>query len=123
MATSTGKSGPMWKGDSRISRKQERVFEHFSAEDRIRETFAELLQRNAIETLRSEQPYAHFFREVKVIADDERIILMGRVPSFYLKSILQNRLSQAFPSIQIDNRVMVVNVQGISSVNDCDRCE
>lgn len=123
MATSTGRTGPNQRSETKVSSEINRVFGHRSTEDQMREAFCELLERSAVETLRSEQPYAHFFREVKVVADEERLILTGRVPSFYLKSVLQNRLSQVFPSIQIDNRVMVVNVQGISSVNDGDACE
>ena len=60
-------------------------------------------------------PFPHFFREVTVTAEASRFVLNGQVPTYYLKSILQNRLQRAFPRMTIDNRVAVINSYGLSS--------
>lgn len=44
-----------------------------------------------------------------------RLVLMGRLPSFYLKQLLQTSL-QGLPGVQrIENRVNVVSTTGLSS--------
>jgi len=122
VATSLTKTDLDRRDERSLSRGFRRRSESALAEVAAREAFCELLERNAIETLRSETPYAHYFREVKILAQEECLILTGRVCSFYLKSVLQNRLSRAFPAIQIDNRVLVVSSQGLSSVPGEDHC-
>jgi BON domain len=44
------------------------------------------------------------------------LVIRGRVPTFYLKQLLQDALKQLDGVQQIDNRVDVVAANGISSV-------
>lgn len=46
-----------------------------------------------------------------------RLVLMGHLPSFYLKQMLQTTLRGLAGVERIENRVIVVSSNGISSVN------
>ena len=80
--------------------------------------FLRHLERVVYETLFSETPYSHFFRDVAVVIEKRVIQLFGRVPSYYLKSVLQSRLQHALPSFEVENRVRVVSATGLSSAWD-----
>jgi hypothetical protein len=45
------------------------------------------------------------------------LVIRGRVPTFYLKQLLQDALKEIEGVRRLDNRVEVVAVQGLSSVN------
>ena len=46
----------------------------------------------------------------------DQLVIQGRVPSFYLKQLLQDALKRLEGVQRIDNRVAVVACDGISSV-------
>ena len=45
------------------------------------------------------------------------LVIRGRVPTFYLKQLLQDALKQVDGVRRIDNRVEVVAFEGLSSVH------
>lgn len=60
-------------------------------------------------------PYRYYFRNVAFEFDEGVLAIYGRVPSFYLKQVLQTVLA-GLPDIErIDNQVEVVNSAGLSS--------
>lgn len=79
------------------------------------EVHQEHLLRAIHETLFGEAPYAHYFKDVEISIDECEVRLTGRVPSFYLKSVLQTRLQHACGSLHIENSVSVVSACGLSS--------
>ncbi len=53
---------------------------------------------------------------IEMECQNDQLVLMGRLPSFYLKQVLQTTL-RGLPGIRkIDNRVDVVSPTGLSSV-------
>jgi len=61
-------------------------------------------------------PYWYYFKSIAYEFDEGVLTLRGRVPSFYLKQVLQEVLAD-LPAIEwIDNHVEVVNSSGLSSV-------
>jgi hypothetical protein len=52
--------------------------------------------------------YRFSFKQVSWSVEEEKLVLKGRVPSFYLKQILQTLLSGIQNIRQIDNRVDVI---------------
>jgi hypothetical protein len=72
------------------------------------------LEQRAREILAS---HSHFVGRTHVFefeVRDDIVIVRGRVPSFYLKQMLQNALKN-LPGVRwIDNRVMVVSDYGIN---------
>lgn len=63
-------------------------------------------------------PYAFVFCDVCFQYRDGRLILSGRVPSFYLKQVLQELLRGIANVQQIENDVDVVCSNGLSSVRN-----
>jgi hypothetical protein len=60
--------------------------------------------------------FALHWREITCSYEEGVLILEGRVPSFYLKQVLQTTL-KGIPGVRrIDNRVDVVSAAGLSSV-------
>jgi BON domain len=59
--------------------------------------------------------YAFCFRDVSLRSADGVLIIRGRVPSFYLKQVLQTLLRGIDGVDQIDNQVDVVSSSGLSS--------
>jgi BON domain len=47
---------------------------------------------------------------------DNVLVVRGRVPTFYLKQLLQNALMQLAQVRRVDNRVEVVSCEGLSSI-------
>jgi len=65
--------------------------------------------------------HCHFRGRVddfQFVQDDNVLIVRGRVPSFYLKQVLQTALMDVEGVRQIDNQVDVVCCYGLSSVRD-----
>ena len=56
------------------------------------------------------------FRLVKWTYRDEVLTLGGKVPSFYLRQLLQKQLQSVAEVREINNRVDVVTSEGLSSV-------
>jgi hypothetical protein len=54
-------------------------------------------------------------------ASGDALIVSGRVPSFYLKQLVQTVLSELDHVSRIDNRVAVVCVHGVSSCSEVTR--
>jgi hypothetical protein len=61
-------------------------------------------------------PYGFYFRDVECEFADGVLTLRGRVPTFYLKQVLQARLSELDGVAEIRNHVDVVSSSGLSSV-------
>lgn len=61
-------------------------------------------------------PYAFYFRHVELDFADGVLTLRGRVPTFHLKQILQERLKDVEQVRRIRNQIDVVNSSGLSSV-------
>lgn len=54
----------------------------------------------------------------KFVVVDCTLQVHGRVPSFYLKQVLQTLLQEIAGIRRIDNRVEVISVEGLSSLCD-----
>jgi hypothetical protein len=61
-------------------------------------------------------PYAYYFRHVGLEYAAGVLTLTGRLPSFYMKQVLQSLLRNLEGVKLIDNRVDVVSATGLSSV-------
>jgi hypothetical protein len=61
-------------------------------------------------------PYRSYFQMISFEYADETLKLHGKLPTFYLKQILQTMLFDIDGVSQIDNRVDVVSSSGLSSV-------
>ena len=61
-------------------------------------------------------PYAYYFRGITYHYDDGVLTLRGRVPTYYLKQVLQQRLLSDLDDVTVENKVDVVNSRGLSSV-------
>lgn len=78
----------------------------------------EELLRMARERLQRNNHFALHDNCVRISKEGQRLVLTGQVPSFYLKSLLQNLLLD-LPGIQrVDNRVDVVACDGLSSTQE-----
>lgn len=74
------------------------------------------IEEAALNRLRDGCDYAFYFRDIRCKYHSGVLSLYGRVPSFYLKQIIQTRL-EGLPGVaEIDNQVDVINPRGISSV-------
>ena len=60
--------------------------------------------------------YAYYFRDILFQHEDGVLTMRGRVPSFYMKQILQTLLGDLDGIEKIDNQVDVVSATGLSSV-------
>lgn len=61
-------------------------------------------------------PFGYYFRDVQCEYRSGVLRLVGQVPTFYLKQVLQSILQNLDGVTQIDNRVDVVSSNGLSSV-------
>jgi hypothetical protein len=61
-------------------------------------------------------PYGFYFKDVIVSHADDVLTLRGRVPTFYLKQIVQSLLKNLEGVERIDNLVDVISAVGLSSV-------
>lgn len=71
--------------------------------------------RLALDRLASNEHFAHHLDTVHVSFEHGRLVLAGRVPSFYLKSVLQNAVGALPAGCRVDNRVDVVCCDGVST--------
>ena len=77
---------------------------------------SESVEESARQRLAEGSPYAFYFRDVELHFADSVLTLCGRVPTFYLKQVLQARLMDTEGVAEIHNQVEVVNSSGLSSV-------
>jgi hypothetical protein len=77
-------------------------------------TVEEIARRRLADTC----PYAFCFSQVTFDYAEGVLTLSGRLPTFYLKQMLQTFLHGLAKVEQIDNRVDVVSSTGLSSVRD-----
>ena len=76
-----------------------------------------LASRRVATTRRPRQyPYAFYFRNIECDFAKGVLTLRGRVPTFYLKQVLQARLTDLDGVVEIHNQVDVVSSSGLSSV-------
>ena len=61
-------------------------------------------------------PYAFYFRDISYRFADGVLTLQGRLPTFHLKQVLQERLRDVNGVSRIDNQIDVVSSSGLSSV-------
>ena len=62
-------------------------------------------------------PYAFYFGQLTYHCANGVLTLRGKLPTFYLKQMLQTRLRELEGVEDIDNQVEVVNATGLSSVH------
>jgi hypothetical protein len=74
-----------------------------------------LVEQLARRRLTSDCPFAFYFRDITLRFADGRLSVRGRVPTFYLKQILQSRLKGIDGVELIDDQVDVVSSTGLSS--------
>jgi len=73
------------------------------------------IECNARRRLHENCQFRHYFREIEVNYEQGVLRLRGRVPTFYMKSVLQTLLRDVDRVNQIDNQVNVVSPRGLSS--------
>jgi BON domain-containing protein len=73
------------------------------------------VESRARQRLLEDCPYAFYFKSITFQFEDGRLIVRGRVPTFYLKQMLQVLLKNLDGVKQIDNQVDVVSATGLSS--------
>ena len=91
------------------------------AEDRSRKLMNMPVKKTSIEQLARERisqncAYAICFRDVSFHYADGILAMRGRLPSFYMKQVLQTLLQDLDGVERIDNQTDVVNAAGLSSV-------
>jgi hypothetical protein len=74
------------------------------------------VEKAARQCLTEECPYAFYFREVRCEFTEGVLRVQGRVPTYYLKQILQSRLATIAGVRWVDNQVDVVSSVGLSTV-------
>lgn len=74
------------------------------------------VEERARRRLAEQCAYAFCFDQVTLSYAQGTLKLSGRVPSFYLKQVLQTHLRNLDGVVQIDNQVDVVSATGVSSV-------
>ena len=80
----------------------------------------EAVLRQRVETaakkrLAEEHPHGFYFGQVECVFEDGVLRLRGRVPTYYMKQLLQSRLANIDGVDWIDNEVDVVSSVGLSS--------
>ena len=73
------------------------------------------IEERARQCLTENCPYAFYFKCVTLQFKNGVLTVRGRVPTFYLKQIVQTRLRDLDGVKQIDNQVDVVSATGLSS--------
>ena len=80
-----------------------------------RDTMEEQVISEAREQLSKHDQFRYRADSIGIQFHDGRLVLIGRLPSFYLKQVLQTAL-RGLPGVkQIDNQVDVVSSNGLSS--------
>ena len=75
----------------------------------------EIIQR-AKETLQRHQFFRRHLDSIQLEYVEGHLVLMGRLPSFYLRRILQESLCRIPGTGHIENRIDVISPDGLSSV-------
>ncbi len=70
----------------------------------------------AYRQLSQECPYGSYFKNITCKYADGVLTLRGKLPTFYLKQVLQSWLRDVEGVEQINNQVDVVSATGLSSV-------
>ena len=70
----------------------------------------------ACQRLTEDCPYAFYFRDITCQYDSGKLIVRGRVPTYYLKQIITARLREMQEVSCLRNEVDVVNAEGLSTV-------
>jgi len=74
------------------------------------------VEHQARQRLERNCQFGYYFRNVECCFEDGVLHLRGRVPTFYMKQVLQTLLRGIDEVEQIDNRVEVVSSSGLSTV-------
>jgi hypothetical protein len=74
-----------------------------------------VLQRQDVElTQRINAKTFHQIRNLKIVRDADRVIVVGRTLSYYVKQLATHAALELFPGEVIDNAIDVVGVAGHS---------
>ena len=73
------------------------------------------IEDRARKALQADSRFRGRDRSIRMENREGVLVLTGRVPSFYLKQVLQSVLARVDGVIQIENRVDVIAVDGLSS--------
>lgn len=84
--------------------------------DTMHEANDQTIQELARQRLAENRSYALCFRDITIEYEDGVLLLRGRLPSFYMKQVLQTLLRDLDGVEQIDNQTDVVTATGLSSV-------
>jgi hypothetical protein len=76
---------------------------------------ASSVEEQARQRLANNCPYAFYFKQITFEFAGGMLTLRGRVPTFYLKQMLQSWLRDLDNVKHIDNQVDVVSATGLSS--------
>lgn len=82
------------------------------------ETPTEYLTRLAREALERQPAFAGRSRDIQIQVRGGRVVLSGRVPSFYLKQLAQAAVSHTPAPRGVENHLDVVRWDGLSSVRE-----
>lgn len=73
------------------------------------------VERQARQRLLEDCPYAYYFQSISIRFENGVLTVGGRVPTFYLKQLIQSRLRNLDGVKEINNQVAVVSASGLSS--------
>lgn len=73
------------------------------------------VEEQARQRLTNDCPYAFYFKHIRFEFSNGVLTLRGRVPTFYLKQVLQTWLRGLESVKQVDNQVAVVSATGLST--------
>ena len=75
------------------------------------------IERLARERLSRSAPEAFYLKDVSFELRDRTLILRGRVPTNYMRQMLESLLSDLDGISELDNRVSVVSATGVSGTH------
>lgn len=78
----------------------------------------ESIEQRARRRVTENTSYAICFRDISFCHADGVLTMQGRLPSFYMKQMLQTLLQGLQGVHQLDNQTDVVSATGLSSVRD-----
>jgi hypothetical protein len=73
------------------------------------------VEQQVRERLAEDCSYRFYFKDITLHYDQGVLTLQGRVPSFYLKQVLQTFVKDIPEIVRVDNQVDVVSATGLSS--------
>jgi hypothetical protein len=83
--------------------------------DSVRLPLPAPVEAQARQRLLEDCPYAYYFQRLSFQFAGGVLTVRGRVPTFYLKQLVQSRLRSLDGVKEIDNQVNVVSATGLSS--------